>query len=99
MYNPSLVFILKCNHPKKEISLLRTDRKISNLRSVIIGSIIMQLFQIITINIGTQLTTTLWFKRLKANNHTLSKKILKRRIELDKSRKLLVVQTISHSNP
>ena len=41
------------------------------------GSIILQLVHITQLNIRTQLTTTLWCKRLNAINHTLLKKRLK----------------------
>ena len=63
------------------------------------GSIIMKLVQIITRNLRTYLTTTLWYKRLKATDHNLPKKIIKGRIERVEFIKLLGVQAIPYSIP
>ena len=63
------------------------------------GSIIMQLVQIIAPNLRSQLTNTPQWKWLKAKNHTLPRKVLKGRIYFGGSIKLLVGEAIPHSNP
>ena len=91
------VHIMMYSSKERDINFEHGEKSLS-LNSVVMGSIIMKLEQIIPINIKTQLITTSLGKRLSVINHTLPRKILKGQIDQGNYNKLFFEQGIPHSN-